>query len=178
MSADNRYTVAVLASTDGQNEVAGTPENVFVHDTCEGATSGCAPSVTLVSAGVSNKPANAASVSPSISADGRFVTFISSATNLVAGDTNDVADIFVRDTCAGASGGCTPSTQLVSVSTSGTPANGASTAAAISATGRYITFTSTATSLDAAASATSGLFLRDTCAGADVPCTPSTRALQ
>ena len=36
-------------------------------------------------------------MSPSISADGRFVAFQSLASNLVPGDTNNVADIFVRD---------------------------------------------------------------------------------
>ena len=46
-------------------------------------------------------PAGAAidpeSVNLAISPDGRYVAFASRATNLVSGDTNGIADIFVRD---------------------------------------------------------------------------------
>ena len=147
MSTDKRYAVIVLASSDGVTEVPGTPENIFVRDTCAGAPAGCAPSVTLASSGWNSNPADGDSISPSISADGRYVAFLSSAMNLVDSDTNGVTDVFVRDTCAGAPSGCTPSTQRVSVATDGTQANGASTSASISATGRYITFESAATNL-------------------------------
>jgi hypothetical protein len=178
MSADKRYAVFVLASTDGITETAGTVQNVFVRDTCVGVPAGCTPSTSLLSLGFNSNPADGDSISPSISADGRYVAFVSSATNLVDSDTNGVADIFVRDTCAGASSGCTPSTQRVSVATDGTQGNDASTSATISATGRYLTFRSTATNLDPAASPnSSGIFLRDTCAGAPSGCTPSTQEL-
>ena len=167
----------VLASTDGVAEVSGMPENIFVRDTCTGAPAGCAPAVTLASIGLSSNPADGGSISPSISADGRYVTFLSSAMNLVDSDTNGVTDVFVRDTCAGAPSGCTPSTQRISVATNGTQANGASTSATISATGRYVTFKSAATNLGSASSSASGIFLRDTCAGAASACTPSTQPL-
>ena len=45
--------------------------------------------------------ANGNSRAPVLSADGRFIAFLSQATNLVPGDTNAVADVFVRDTVAG-----------------------------------------------------------------------------
>ncbi|MBZ5641923.1 MAG: hypothetical protein LAO19_04125 [Acidobacteriia bacterium] len=178
LSADSRYAVFVLASADGVTEIPGSIENIFVSDTCTGVSSGCTPSTTLESNGISNNPADGNSISPSISADGRYVAFISSATNLVAGDNNGAADVFVRDTCAGVASGCTPSTQRVSVATSGTQANGASSSAAINGGGRYVTFRSAATNLDPASSATTGLFLRDTCAGVASGCTPSTQQLQ
>jgi len=95
----------------------------------------------------------------------------------VDSDTNGVTDVFVRDTCAGAPSGCTPSTQRVSVATDGTQANGASTSATIGGTGRYITFESAATNLGSASSSAPGIFLRDTCAGAASACTPSTQPL-
>lgn len=175
-SSDHRYAVLVLASTDGVTETAGTTQNVFVRDTCTGAPSGCTPSVSLVSVGLSSNPADGDSFSPSISVDGRYVAFLSSARNLVAGGTSGVADVFVRDTCAGASTGCTPATQLVSVATNGAQANGASTSATVGASGRYVTFESGATNLGSSSS--SGVFLRDTCAGAAASCTPSTQQLQ
>jgi hypothetical protein len=162
---------------DGVTEIPGTAQNVFVRDTCQGAPSGCTPSNTLVSIGLSSNPAAGDSISPSISADGRYVAFLSSAMNLVDSDTNGVTDVFVRDTCAGAPSGCTPSTQRVSVATDGTQANGASTSATISATGRYVTFESAATNLGSASSSASRIFLRDTCAGAASGCTPSTQPL-
>jgi hypothetical protein len=177
MSTDKRYTVLVLASTDGVNEVLGTPKNIFARDTCTGAPSGCTPSVTPASIGLNSNPADGDSISPSISADGRFVVFLSSAMNLVDSDTNGVTDVFVRDTCAGAPSGCSPSTRRVSVATDETQANGASTSATIDATGRYITFESEATNLAPTSSSTSGVFLRDTCAGAPAGCTPSTQPL-
>jgi len=177
MSADQRYGVYVLASTDGTNENPGATKNIFVADTCQGVASGCTPSNTLVSIGLSSNPADGDSVSPSISADGRYVAFLSSATNLVSSDTNGVADVFVRDTCAGAPAGCTPSTQRVSVATNATQASGASTSATISPTGRYITFLSAATNLAAGTPSSGGVFLRDTCAGVAAGCTPSTQLL-
>jgi len=177
MSADKRYAVVVLASTDGVTEVPGTPKNIFVRDACTGAPAGCVPSVTIASVGLNNNAADGDSISPSISSDGRYVAFLSSAMNLVDSDTNGVTDVFVRDTCAGAPSGCAPSTQRVSVATDGTQANGASLSATISATGRYLTFESAATNLGLSSSSATGLFLRDTCAGAAVACTPSTQPL-
>jgi len=177
LSSDHRYAVQVLASTDGVTEIPGSTQNVFVRDTCLGAPSGCAPSKTLVSVGLSSNPADGDSISPSISADGRYVAFLSSAMNLVDSDTNGVTDVFVRDTCAGAPSGCTPSTQRVSVATGGTQANGATTSATISASGRYVTFKSAATNLGSVSSS-GGIFLRDTCAGVSSGCTPSTQPLQ
>jgi trimeric autotransporter adhesin len=77
----------------------------------------------------------------SISSDGRFVVFSSGANNLVAGDTNGVSDIFLKDTQSGL-------LTRVSTSTAGNQANGGSLAAQISADGRFVVFTSAATNLN------------------------------
>ena len=82
--------------------------------------------------------ANGGSLDPSISRNGRFVVYTSDATNLVAGDTNNSADIFVFDRV-------TRQNVRVSVDNNGVQGNGDSTLAAISATGRYVVFTSAAT---------------------------------
>ncbi len=184
MSFSQRFAVYVLASaSDGVTETPGSTQNIFLADTCLGVSSGCTASNTIVSSGAGGAAANADSILPSInansapmSADGRYVAFLSSATNLVAGGTNGEMDAFVRDTCAGVASGCTPSTQLVSVTTGGTQPNGATTSATIDPTGRYVTFESSATNLGAI-SASGGIFLRDTCAGAAPGCTPSTMPL-
>ena len=65
--------------------------DVFVHDRWEGTTS-------RVSLGNGGEQSDGPSTDPSISEDGRWVAFTSEATNLVAGDTNSAADVFVRDT--------------------------------------------------------------------------------
>jgi hypothetical protein len=176
-SSDGRYSVVVLASTDGVTEISGASKNVFVRDTCAGAQSGCVPSVMLASIGLNSSLPDGDSVSPSISADGRYVAFVSTARNLVDSDTNGVADVFVRDTCAGAPSSCVAATQRVSVSTGGLQASAASISAAISATGRFVSFATAATN-SAAAGSSEGIFLRDTCAGADSVCTPTTAQIQ
>lgn len=76
----------------------------------------------------------------SLSADGRYLAFYSDATNLVTGDTNSAADVFVRDLLGG-------TTTRVSVASNGTQANSASTFGSISADGGHIAFHSYATNL-------------------------------
>jgi len=76
----------------------------------------------------------------SISADGRFVAFISSAFNLVPGDTNGSYDVFVRDRQTG-------TTRRVSVGPGSAQGNDSSYEAAISADGRFVAFNSDATNL-------------------------------
>ena len=79
--------------------------------------------------------------SSALSADGRFVVFTSEASNLVAGDTNGVGDVFVRDLSDA-------TTRRVSVSSAERQGSGGSLGGvAISPTGRYVAFTSTASNL-------------------------------
>lgn len=75
-----------------------------------------------------------------VSADGQIVVFASYATNLVAGDTNAVPDIFVRYRGYGI-------TRLVSVAADGQPANGQSREPVISGDGIYVAFSTQATNL-------------------------------
>lgn len=86
-------------------------------------------------------PGNLSSTNPSLSRDGRYVAFSSDATNLVAGDTNGVTDIFVHDRVSAV-------TTRVSVASDGAEANGPSRAPSISGDGRHVAFESDATNLD------------------------------
>jgi Tol biopolymer transport system component len=88
----------------------------------------------------STTPVNAAADGPSLSADGRYVAFWSSASDLVAGDTNRVADVFVRDRRTG-------ETTRVSVDSAGVEGNNISRNPSLSADGRYVAFESFATNL-------------------------------
>src|SRR5205807_4129135 len=79
----------------------------------------------------------------SVSADGRFVAFVSLADNLAADDTNDYQDVFVRDSQTGTN-------ILVSVNiTGGGSANGFSGSPVMSSNGRYVAFVSNAPDLTA-----------------------------
>jgi Tol biopolymer transport system component len=75
-----------------------------------------------------------------ISPDGRFVAFVSAATNLVAGDTNGIADVFVHDRATG-------ETRRANVDSAGNEADGASGAPAISTEGQFVALESSATNL-------------------------------
>ena len=77
---------------------------------------------------------------PAISADGRFVAFVSDADNLVSGDRNVNADVFVRDRLLG-------TTERVSVNSAGEEADIGGTGPAISAGGRFVAFQSQAQNL-------------------------------
>jgi Tol biopolymer transport system component len=97
-------------------------------------------STRLISIAAVTPPGNDISRNPSISADGRYVAFVSFATNITAGDLNTKADVFVRDRVAG-------TTELVSVSSAGVQGNLNSVSPSISADGRYVAFQSLANNL-------------------------------
>ncbi len=133
--------------------------------------------VALITAANDGSPANGDSlVAPSISANGRYVAFQSDATNLASGPASGFQEIYERDTCIGAGSKCTPSTIRITVTSDGAPVNAHSRDSAISADGRYVAFDSQATNLIAgtAVCAATCVFLRDTCIGAPLGCSPST----
>src|SRR3990172_2200469 len=184
---DNRFpaigtdgrTVAFLSEA---SNLVGSDTNgafdAFVRDTCAGVPTGCSPSTTRVSLADDGSEGNGVSNRVGLSADGRLVVFASAASNLVSSDINGVADVFVRDTCFGASGPCTPSTTRVSVASDGTEGDFGSgvgfSGQAISADGRFVTFHSFAGNLVAGDfNSETDIFVRDTCQGTP-GCTPST----
>ncbi|MEG4579135.1 calcium-binding protein [Microcoleus sp. MON1_C5] len=133
ISANGRF---VAFSSDAANLVPGDTNNnydVFVRDLLTNTT-------TRVSVSSSGEQGFGDSISPSISADGRFVAFSSSAANLVPGDTNNGADIFVRDLS-------TNTTTRVSVDSAGNQGNDTSFSTSISADGGRVAFSSDASNL-------------------------------
>ncbi|MBN2477183.1 MAG: right-handed parallel beta-helix repeat-containing protein [Pirellulales bacterium] len=136
LSADGRYVAFTSRASDlvpGDLDLDDDNEDVFLYDR-QTDTLVC---VSLSLAGV---PANHHSMDPSISADGRFVAFSSSATDLVVGDTNNRSDVFVYDRQTGL-------IERVSMASDGTQGNHRSQQPAISADGRYVTYSSQATNL-------------------------------
>ncbi|MBN4005470.1 ELWxxDGT repeat protein [Nostoc sp. LPT] len=98
------------------------------------------PTTTRVSVNSSGNQSNSNSINPTISIDGRYVLFSSTADNLVSGDTNNSSDIFIHDLVTG-------TTTLISVSSNGNQGNGSSYNPSISTNGRYVLFSSTADNL-------------------------------
>jgi len=175
ISSDHRYLAFVAPVPDPSSDASTGPTNVYVRDTCAGAAAGCAPSTTLISLAADGSAADGPSAAPSISADGRYVSFVSTADNLVAGGSSGNGEIFVRDTCTGAPAGCAPATALVSIAADGSFANGPSDSAYLSASGRYVVFESSATNLvPNAVSSSPAIYIRDLCTGGPAGCQAST----
>lgn len=162
-TANPRYATVVAPSADLSAATSAGVDKIYLRDTCQGAPLGCSPTTTLVSVGLDGTDPNGASRSPSVSARGRFVAFASDASNLVPGDANGVADIFLRDTCIGAPTGCVPTTIRVSLGPDGAESNGASASPSITSDGRFVTFDSAATNL--VSESQPGAFLWDSCFG-------------
>ena len=108
--------------------------DVFVYDRVTGQT-------TLISRHTNGAHGNSNSADPSISADGRYIAFMSTASNLTDYDTSFFRGrVYVHDRVLG-------TTALVSLSANGALPNGAAYSPDISASGRFVTFDSTAENL-------------------------------
>lgn len=134
ISADGRFVVFQTSATNlFVGDSNGTTQDVLLFDR-NSAT------LELISVSTAGVQGNNQSVNPSTSADGRFVAFESTATNLAAGDADGITDIFVRDRTL-------TTTTLVSQSTGGTKGNSTSDSVSISSDGRYVAFRSQANNL-------------------------------
>lgn len=148
ITANSDYTVISSAAALVSEHPAGTTQ-VYRVRRRTGA-------VELVSRAADGTPGDGDSSGACLSQDGAIVAFESTATNLVAGDANGVADIFVRDVAAGA-------TTLVSRGTDGAAASscgrgGGSNRALLSNSGDVVAFASTCASLCGGNSETTGCF--------------------
>ena len=155
ISADGRYVAFTSAATNLVPGDTNARPDVFVHDRTTGATT----RVSVNSAG-GQAVLGYGSSRPAISADGRYVAFGSDMSDLVSGDANAAADVFVHDRATG-------ETTIVSVSTAGLAGNSGSFEPAISADGRFVAFTSDAGDLvPGDGNGQTDVFVRDRTTGA------------
>lgn len=135
MSDDSRY---VTFTSNATNLVAGDTNarsDIFLHDLQSNTTT----RISLASDGITE--GNNSSSHSSISGDGRYITFESTASNLVAGDTNLRNDVFLHDNQTGV-------TTRISVPTGGAEGNNNSGSyPVISRDGKFVAFGSSATNL-------------------------------
>ena len=151
ISADGRYVAFVSGATNLVADDTNRDDDIFVRDLEEGTT-------IRVSVGRKARQSNRSSGHAVISADGTHVAFESDATNLSSPRPRVTPTIYVRDIRK-------RRTHLVSMSTSGEPANDTGfPPPSISADGRYVAFASDATNLDPQ-SRYSDVFVRDIVAG-------------
>jgi Tol biopolymer transport system component len=133
ISADGRFVAFHSTSTNLVPSDTNGVKDAFVRDRQTGTTT----RVSVSSAGVQG---DGVSSEPQLSADGRFVAFYSAATNLVAGDTNALSDVFLHDRLNN-------TTQRVSVTTGGAEGNSSSLGSQLTPDGRFVNFFSSATNL-------------------------------
>jgi len=132
ISADGRW-IAFQSNAALDPDDKNGKTDVYVRDMAGHGTN-------RISVGPGGVDGDGGSYSPSVSADGRYVAYWSNASNLVAGDTNRTADIFLFDRRDG-------STVRISVSDRGVQGDGLSSDPSISPDGRYVTFWSAADNL-------------------------------
>ncbi|MBK7973972.1 MAG: PD40 domain-containing protein [Deltaproteobacteria bacterium] len=146
ISGDGRWVAFVCNAWNLATGVRGTAKQVYLHDRKSHRT-------TLVSKGAGAQAGNWMSWQPKAAGDG-VVAFETYATNLVPSDKNDTSDVVV------APPGNAP-LEAVSVDGDGALGNGPSLAPSLSAHGRYVVFSSSATNLVSDSNQKVDVFLRD-----------------
>ncbi len=148
ISGDGRRVAFVSSATDMGPVDTNLTNDVYVYDRETGV-------MALGSVDSSGVQTNSSCIYAHLSADGRYLSFSTSADNLVPGDTNGTYDVFVRDLETGV-------TELVSRSSAGALGDGPSLASALSADGRYVAFDSAASNFAAPdTNAEYDVFVRD-----------------
>ena len=149
LSADGRFALFESRASDLTIPDTNGCRDIFLRDLLAGTTA-------LVSISTNGGSANGESRDAVMSADGRYVAFVSDASNLVFGDTNRIPDVFVRDT---------QSNTTVIVSQGAVATNfatiGGSEGPAITPDGRYVVFCSSATNLVPEIRTTGDIYVRD-----------------
>lgn len=136
ISADGRFVVFWSQASNLDVDPNGSIGDIFLHDVDAGTT-------RLVTHDVAGGGTNGGSNEPSISRDGQWIAFLSGASDLVSGDTNHVADVFVYDVGAG-------TVVRASTDSTGAEADAEADLPTISGDGRVVIFRSFATNFPGA----------------------------
>jgi Tol biopolymer transport system component len=163
ISTDGQFALFESSASDLVPNDTNNASDVFVRDVINGTT-------TLVSVNTNGGIANGASHSSVMTLDGRYVAFVSAASNLVANDANNIADVFVRDLQM-------ETTTLVSVGAESTVSTNTSESPEITPDGRYVAFYSTATNLVPGVGTSGEVYVRDLLAGNTIWASADARAI-
>lgn len=150
ISTNGQYALFESAVNDLVPGDLNNANDVFVRDVVNGTT-------TLVSVNTNGTSGNRSSRSSAITPDGRYVVFVSDATDLVPGDANGIADVFVRDlqmgTTSMVSEGAKTTGSFTLFSQSESPV--------ITPDGRFVAFYSTATNIVPDVRVAGEIYVRD-----------------
>jgi len=171
LSTNGQFALFESGASDLVTNTTNNANNIFVRDVVKGVT-------TLVSVSAAGGNSNGTSRGSVMTPDGRYIAFVSTATNLVANDTNGIADVFVRDLQAG-------TTTLVSVGahTNASPLipSGISITSSespeITPDGRSVVFYSTATNLVPGVTTSGEIYVRDLVGGNTIWASTNARAI-
>src|SRR6266404_2888313 len=167
ISTSGRYACFESSASDLVSGDTNGVTDVFVRDLASNTTA-------LVSVSISGGAGNGVCRGSTMTPDGRYVAFVSAATNLVAGDTNGIPDVFVRDLQA-------QTTSLISIGAKNTNSSVTSLSSSespdITPDGHYVAFYSTATNLVPGAGASGEVYVRDVLAGTTIWASTNARAL-
>ena len=148
ISADGKFIAFSSTASNIVENDSNNASDVFLFSRID-------KSIRLVSADISGHAGNGRSFTPSISANGRYISFISRATNLVANGSNNEESVFLFDAHSN-------QIEKVSINSNGEEASKNSNGASISSDGRYVVFSSMASDLSSGDDASSqDVFLRD-----------------
>jgi len=148
ISENGNYVAFQSEATNLVSNDTNETMDVFLHNLQTGET-------TMISTGIGENAGNNFSGYPSISNDGRFIAFLSGASNLVENDNNATNDIFVFD-------GLLDTFERVSISSIGNEGNSYSNVPSIPGNGRFVVYPSAATNLvDDDTNNTDDIFLHD-----------------
>lgn len=155
LSADGRF----VAFSSASSNLLGEPYSGALYDIYVASTTG-SRIVRVSTASDGTLAADGRALNPDLSANGRYVTFESTSSNLVAGGSTAQTDVFFKDTVTG-------TTTRLSTSLSGSDGNGESINAHIAANGKMAVFQSDASNLvDNDANGYSDIFVWDAASGA------------
>jgi Tol biopolymer transport system component len=169
ISTNGQFALFESSASDLVANDTNNTTDIFVRDVINGTT-------TLVSTNPAGGSASGISRGSVLTPDGRYVAFTSAATNLVANDTNGIADVFVSDLQAG-------TTTLVSVgalTNSNPPITGTATSSEspeITPNGRYVAFVSAATNLVPGVTTSGEIYVRDIVGGNTIWASTNARAI-
>jgi Tol biopolymer transport system component len=169
ISTNGQFALFESSASDLVANDTNNASDIFVRDVVNGTT-------TLVSVNTGGGCANGTSRGSVMTPDGQYVAFVSAATNLVFGDTNGIADIFIRDLHAGT----TTLVSLGAVTNSNPPVRGIATSSEspeITPDGRYVAFLSAATNLVHGVTTSGEIYVRDLVAGNTIWASTNARAI-
>jgi archaellum component FlaF (FlaF/FlaG flagellin family) len=165
ISTTGRFIAFQSAATNLVTGPASGYQEIYERDTCIGAPDGCAPNTIHISVTYDGSPVNGNSQYSALSADGRYVAFASSATNILPSTSTCAtpsACVFLRDTCSNAASTCTPGTTQI-------PSGGLFQ---MTPDGRYLAVSGGTANLPGGPYPAAEVALWDTCHGAPSGCKP------